>query len=115
MVEASQPTPKLHRAGTRGDDEEHTGTGHGGPNVALAACARVDAGSVLLNISRSFDVFAIVSPITRTTESLCPQLALKDSRHLDTILSLKDMTTVGDEILNNCQAWIPVLCTREIF
>ena len=24
------------------------------------------------------------------------------------------MTTVGDEILNNCQAWIPVLCAREI-
>ncbi len=44
-----------------------------------------------LIISRPFDVFAVVAPVSGGTEPLGAKLAIKDAAHLDTVFGVVDV------------------------
>ena len=82
-----------------------------------------------LDVPGTFDVLAVVAPVSGAAEPFCAQLALEYSGHLDTILGLaifyetrsqhshyylEHVAAVRDQILNHTQAGIPVFSARKI-
>ena len=67
-----------------------------------------------LNVPRSLDVLAVVSPVPGAAEPLGPEFTLEDARHLDAVLGLEHVAAVRDEVLHYTQTRIPVLRAGEI-
>ena len=69
---------------------------------------------VYLNVPRPLDVLAVVAPVSGAAEPLGAELPLEYPRHLDAVLGLEHVAAVGDEVLDDTQARIPILRAREI-
>ena len=72
------------------------------------------ARSVLLDIPRSLDVFTIVAQVSGGAESLSAQFPIIDARHLDAVVCLEDVLTIGQILLGHDEGWVPELGTGEV-
>lgn len=82
--------------------------------IAQVGGTREDTGTVSLNITRSLDVLAIITPVLGRAEALGAVLAVVGPGHLDAVLGLEDMRAICHVLLCHWQRWIPELCACEV-
>ncbi len=82
--------------------------------VALVGAAGIDAGAVLLHVTRPLDILAVVTPGLGRAEALDAQFAVEHAGHLDAVCGEEDVAAVGQVALRHWQGRVPGLGAAEV-